>query len=325
MGTLTCVTGVSGSGKSSLVVGVLYRALRAALSRAAEPWPADRLRELRGQQALDRVLLVDQAPIGRTPRSTVATYVGLFDGLRRFFAQLPEARLRGWGPGRFSYNIEGGRCPRCAGQGRIKVEMSFLPDVYVRCDACGGLRYNPDTLAVRVRGRSIGDVLSMTAAEALRFFHDHPELRPKLELLCDVGLDYLQLGQSSPTLSGGEAQRLKLVSELSKAGRRSSLYVLEEPTTGLHAEDVAKLLVVLERLVARGDTVVVVEHNLQLIAMADHLIDLGPEGGARGGRVVAAGAPHAVAAEPGRSHTARYLHALAAGEAQPACGTTKSA
>ncbi len=322
---LSCVTGVSGSGKSSLVVGVLHRALRAVLSRVDEPWPADRLHELRGHQALDRVLLVDQAPIGRTPRSTVATYVGLFDGLRRFFAQLPEARLRGWGPGRFSYNIEGGRCPRCAGQGRIKVEMSFLPDVYVRCDACGGLRYNPDTLAVRVRGRSIGDVLSMTAAEALLFFQDHPELRPKLELLCDVGLDYLQLGQSSPTLSGGEAQRLKLVSELSKAGRRRSLYVLEEPTTGLHAEDVAKLLVVLERLVARGDTVVVVEHNLQLIAMADHLIDLGPEGGARGGRVVAAGPPHIVAAEPGRSHTARYLHALAAGEAQPAIDATKSA
>ena len=304
LGRMSCVTGVSGSGKSSLVVDTLYRGVRSRLA-GRDPSSAGVCRDLLGWEAVSRALLVDQAPIGRTPRSTVATYVGLFDGIRKLFAGLPEARVRGYGPARFSFNVSGGRCEACSGQGRIKLEMSFLANTSVACHRCSGRRFNSETLGVRYRGHSIADVLTSTAERALTLFAAVPELAAKLQMLNDVGLGYLQLGQTSPTLSGGEAQRLKLVSELSKAGQKRSLYVLEEPTTGLHPQDVEKLLRVLSRLVERGDTVVLVEHNLQLIAACDQLIDLGPEGGDRGGRVVARGSPGQVSKS--RSHTGRVL------------------
>jgi excinuclease ABC subunit A len=306
LGSLTCVSGVSGSGKSSLVGGVLVPALQARL--AGRALPAGRVRKLEGAASIRRVLWVDQLPIGRTPRSNVATYTGVHDDLRRLFAQLPEAQVRGYGPGRFSFNLRGGRCERCQGQGRLRLEMAFLPDVFVTCEECGGGRFGPDTLEVRFRGQSIADVLAMSAEEARDLFSGLPALRARLDMLVEVGLGYLGLGQTSPTLSGGEAQRLKLVAELSRGGGARTLYVLEEPTTGLHAEDVARLLGLLERLVARGDSVVVVEHNLDVIAAADHVIDLGPEGGAAGGRVVAAGTPAELARSARDvSHTTRWL------------------
>ncbi len=305
LATLTCVTGVSGSGKSSLVTDVLYKGLRSRLSKAEVH--AGRHRGMRGFEALDRTLQVDQSPIGRTPRSTVATYVKVMDELRRVFALTPEARVRGYGPSRFSFNVRYGRCSKCTGQGRLKIEMNFLPDVYVTCDECEGRRYNPDTLAVTFKGKSVADVLAMTVEEAAEFFDAIPRLQRRLQMLRDIGLGYLTLGQTSPTLSGGEAQRIKLVAELAKAGAQRTLYVLEEPTTGLHTADVADLIRVLHRLVERGDTVVVVEHNLDVIAEADYIIDLGPEGGAGGGRVVATGSPEEVAATKNGSHTARFL------------------
>ena len=305
LGALTCVTGVSGSGKSTLVTDVLHRGLRSRLSRADVR--AGRHRDMRGFEALGRTLQVDQSPIGRTPRSTVATYVKVMDELRQVFALTPEARVRGYGPSRFSFNVRRGRCSNCAGQGRLKVEMNFLPDVYVTCDECQGQRYNAETLAVTYKGKNIAGVLAMTVEEAAEFFGAIPRLQTRLQMLRDIGLGYLTLGQTSPTLSGGEAQRIKLVAELAKAGAQRTLYVLEEPTTGLHTADVANLLQVLHRLVDRGDTVVVVEHNLDVIAEADHIIDLGPEGGSGGGRVVAVGSPEEVAASKTGSHTARFL------------------
>jgi excinuclease ABC subunit A len=306
LGRLTCVSGVSGSGKSSLVGGVLVPALEARLR--GRPLPRGLLSDLQGAGSLDRILWVDQQPIGRTPRSNVATYTGVHDELRALFARLPEAQVRGYGPGRFSFNLRGGRCEHCQGQGQVRLEMAFLPEVSVTCEACGGARFDPDTLEVTYRGRSIAGVLALTAEEAAGLFESHPILAARLGLLAEVGLGYLRLGQTSPTLSGGEAQRLKLVAELGRGGAARTLYVLEEPTTGLHGQDVGRLMKLVGRLTGRGDTVLVVEHNLDVLAAADHLIDLGPEGGQGGGRVVAAGHPVEIARRlPPGSHTAVFL------------------
>jgi excinuclease ABC subunit A len=263
-------------------------------------------RKLVGWEQIDKIVDIDQSPIGRTPRSNPATYTGVFDHIRRLFAQVPEAKLRGFQPGRFSFNVRGGRCEHCAGDGQIKIEMHFLPDVYVTCEVCKGRRYNRETLEVKYKGRSIADVLEMSVDEALEFFQHIPPIKRHMQTLSDVGLGYVKLGQPAPTLSGGEAQRIKLSSELHKRATGNTLYVLDEPTTGLHFEDVRKLLAVLQRLVSTGNTVIVIEHNLDVIKTADHLIDLGPEGGDQGGRVVATGTPEAVAAEPA-SHTGRFL------------------
>jgi excinuclease ABC subunit A len=292
-GTLTCVTGVSGSGKSTLVVDTMYRALarRLGLGRE-EPGAHD---ELTGWQLVDKVIQIDQSPIGRTPRSNPATYTGVFDPIRELFAQLPEARSRGYGPGRFSFNVAGGRCEACEGAGALTIEMHFLPDVLVTCEVCEGRRYDRETLAVRYKGLSIADVLALTVAEALELMGAVPAIRQRLEVLRDVGLDYLTLGQSGTTLSGGEAQRVRLARELGKRATGRTLYVLDEPTTGLHFEDVRRLLDVLGRLVEAGNTVLLIEHNLDVIKSADHVIDLGPGGGASGGRVVVAGTPEQVA------------------------------
>jgi excinuclease ABC subunit A len=255
---------------------------------------------------VDKVIEIDQSPIGRTPRSNPATYTGLFTPIRDLFAQLPESKIRGYGPGRFSFNVKGGRCEACEGDGLVKIEMHFLPDVYVPCEVCKGRRYNRETLEVRYRGRSIADVLDLTVAEGLEFFGAQRRIADRLELLNDVGLGYLHLGQSATTLSGGEAQRVKLATELAKRDTGRTLYILDEPTTGLHFEDVRMLLQVLHRLVEKGNTVLVIEHNLDVIKTADYVVDLGPEGGARGGTVVAAGTPEAVAAVE-ESHTGRFL------------------
>lgn len=304
LGTLTCVTGVSGSGKSTLVIDILYRALQRRLYRSAVR--PGRYRAIRGAESVEKVVNVDQDPIGRTPRSNPATYVGAFSLIRELFAATSEARMRGYEPGRFSFNVRGGRCETCEGDGTIRVEMHFLPDVYVTCEACRGTRYNRETLQVLYKGRNIAQVLNMTVAEALDFFGNVPRLRRILDTLAAVGLDYLPLGQPAPTLSGGEAQRIKLAKELSRAQSGKTLYVLDEPTTGLHFADIEKLLSVLNRLVDAGNTVVVIEHNLDVIKCADYIIDLGPEGGHGGGRVVACGTPEQVAVTPG-SHTGRYL------------------
>jgi excinuclease ABC subunit A len=307
LGTFTCVTGVSGSGKSSLVVDTIYRALAHRLYQSRDkPGEHD---ELEGWQLIDKVIDIDQSPIGRTPRSNPATYTGLFTPIRELFAQVPEARVRGYDPGRFSFNVKGGRCEACSGDGLIKIEMHFLPDVYVTCEVCHGRRYNRETLEVHFRGSSIADVLDMTVGQALEFLHSVPPIRGKLETLAEVGLDYVHLGQSATTLSGGEAQRVKLAKELSRRATGRTLYILDEPTTGLHFHDVNKLLDVLHRLVDSGNTVLVIEHNLDVIKVADHVIDLGPEGGAGGGDVIAAGTPEAVAGEP-RSYTGRFLRAV---------------
>jgi excinuclease ABC subunit A len=304
LGLFVAVTGVSGSGKSTLIEDILHRTLARHFYRARViPGAHDRIT---GLEHIDKVIDIDQSPIGRTPRSNPATYTGLFTPIRELFAELPEAKIRGYGPGRFSFNVKGGRCEACQGDGLVKIEMHFLPDVYVPCEVCKGKRYNRETLEVRFRGQSIADVLDMTVEDALGFFENQPRVRQKLETLNDVGLGYIHLGQSATTLSGGEAQRIKLATELSKRDTGRTFYILDEPTTGLHFEDVRVLLHVLLRLVERGNTVLVIEHNLDVIKTADWIIDLGPEGGTRGGTIVAEGTPEEVA-KVEASHTGRYL------------------
>jgi excinuclease ABC subunit A len=311
LGTLTAVTGVSGSGKSTLVNHILYRALAKVIYRAtAEPGAHDRID---GIELIDKVIEIDQSPIGRTPRSNPATYTGMFTFLRELFAMMPEAKARGFRPGRFSFNVKGGRCEACQGDGVIAIEMHFLPDVYVVCEQCKGRRYNRETLDVRYRGKSIADMLDLTVEQALPFLESFPPIASKLRTLQDVGLGYVELGQSATTLSGGEAQRVKLSRELSRRGTGRTLYILDEPTTGLHFEDTRKLLDVLNKLVDQGNTVVVIEHNLDVIRCADHVIDLGPDGGAGGGRVVAAGTPEDVAGIP-NSATGQFLSPLLFGQ-----------
>ena len=311
LGTFTAVTGVSGSGKSTLVTEILYRALARAVSGSRElPGAHD---TIEGAQHVDKIIEIDQSPIGRTPRSNPATYTGLFGPIRELFAGVPEARVRGYGPGRFSFNVKGGRCENCKGDGILKIEMQFLPDVYVPCEVCGGKRYNREALEIHYRGHSIADVLEMTTDEALEVFQAVPSIRTKLQTLVDVGLGYIRLGQPATTLSGGEAQRVKLSTELSRRATGKTVYLLDEPTTGLHFADVEKLLQVLHRLVDNGNTVVVIEHNLDVIKTADWLIDLGPEGGARGGEIVGAGTPEDIAATPG-SATGEYLARVLRGE-----------
>jgi excinuclease ABC subunit A len=307
VGLFTCVTGVSGSGKSSLVNEILYKALAQKINRAHTPPGAHR--GIQGAQYLDRVIDVNQQPIGRTPRSNPATYTKAFDPIRQLFAQLPEAKLRGYKAGRFSFNVKGGRCEACQGAGVKRIEMHFLADVFVTCDICKGLRFNRETLQVKYKGKTISDVLNLTVAEGLELFENQPRIHRVLSTLADVGLDYVQLGQPAPTLSGGEAQRVKLARELCKVDTSRTLYILDEPTTGLHFDDILKLLHVLDRLVDRGNTVVVIEHNLDVIKCADHIIDLGPEGGDHGGTVVAAGSPEEVSAKEG-SYTGRYLASI---------------
>jgi excinuclease ABC subunit A len=311
LGTFIAVTGVSGSGKSTLVIEVLYRALARELYGSREPVGAHD--GIEGLEAIDKVIMIDQSPIGRTPRSNPATYTGLFTPIRELFAGVPEARARGYSPGRFSFNVKGGRCEHCKGDGIIKIEMQFLPDVYVTCEVCKGKRYNREALEIHYKGRSIADVLEMTVEEALEFFAPVPAVRSKLQTLYDVGLGYIHLGQPATTLSGGEAQRVKLATELSRRATGRTFYVLDEPTTGLHFADVEKLLQVLHRLVDQGNTVVVIEHNLDVIKTADWIIDLGPEGGDRGGWVIAEGTPETVAETPG-SATGEYLARVLRGE-----------
>jgi excinuclease ABC subunit A len=307
LGVFVAVTGVSGSGKSTLIEDILHRSLARHFYRARVIPGAHR--RITGLEHIDKVIDIDQSPIGRTPRSNPATYTGLFTPIRELFAELPEAKIRGYGPGRFSFNVKGGRCEACQGDGLVKIEMHFLPDVYVPCEVCKGKRYNRETLEIRFRGKSIADVLELTVEDALHFFENQPRIRQKLETVNDVGLGYIHLGQSATTLSGGEAQRVKLATELSKRDTGRTLYILDEPTTGLHFEDVRLLLDVLHRLVDRGNTVLVIEHNLDVIKTADWIVDLGPEGGTRGGTIVAAGTPEEVAAVEA-SHTGQYLKPL---------------
>ena len=309
LGLLTVVTGVSGSGKSTLVNDILYRALARKLYRSMDPPGAHK--SVAGIEHIDKVIEIDQAPIGRTPRSNPATYTGVFAPIRELFAMLPESRERGYKPGRFSFNVKGGRCEACQGDGLRRIEMNFLPDVYVMCEVCRGRRYNSETLAVRFKGHSISDVLNMPASEALKLLENIPQIQQKLATVVEVGLGYVQLGQSATTLSGGEAQRIKLARELSKRQTGRTLYILDEPTTGLHFDDVRKLLDVLQRLVSLGNTVLIIEHHLDVIKQADWIIDLGPEGGDGGGRIVAQGSPEQVARNK-KSYTgqalARVLH-----------------
>ncbi len=304
LGVVICITGVSGSGKSTLILDTLNRALAQKLGGSRER--AGAIKSIEGVEHLDKVIHVDQSPIGRTPRSNPATYTGLFTHIRELFAQLPEARMRGYGPGRFSFNVKGGRCEACQGDGIIRIEMHFLPDVYVTCEVCGGKRYNRDTLEIQYKGKSIAEVLNLTVLDALEFMGSVPPIRQKLETLRDVGLDYIHLGQSATTLSGGEAQRIKLAKELARRATGRTLYILDEPTTGLHFDDIKKLLAVLGRLADSGNTIIVIEHNLDVIKTADYVIDLGPEGGDRGGQVVAKGTPEEIAAAPA-SHTGQFL------------------
>ena len=307
LGKLTCVTGVSGSGKSSLVNEIIYKRLAADLNGARIR--SGKHKEMLGLEHLDKVINIDQSPIGRTPRSNPATYTGVFGDIRDLFAKTQDAKARGYSPGRFSFNVRGGRCEACAGDGLLKIEMHFLPDIYVPCDVCKGKKYNRETLEVKYKGKSISDVLEMTVEEALTFFENVPKIRRKLQTLYDVGLSYVKLGQSSTTLSGGEAQRVKLATELSRRATGRTVYILDEPTTGLHAADVHKLIEVLDTLADEGNTVIVIEHNLDVIKVADHIIDLGPEGGNRGGTILAQGTPEQVAQDP-NSYTGMYLKKL---------------
>ena len=304
IGLFTVVTGVSGSGKSSLVNGVLYKNLARMLN--GTKIKGGKCRRVEGIEHLDKIIVIDQSPIGRTPRSNPATYTGLFDPIRNLFAQTQDAKTRGYNAGRFSFNVKGGRCEACSGDGLLKIEMHFMPDIYVPCEVCKGKRYNRETLEVHYKGKSIYDVLNMTVEDAYGFFKNIPQLEGKLRTLMDVGLGYITLGQPSTTLSGGEAQRVKLATELSRRSTGKTLYILDEPTTGLHTEDVGRLIGILDRLAAEGNTVVVIEHNLDVIKCADYCIDLGPEGGDKGGMVVATGTPEEIAACPA-SYTGQYL------------------
>ncbi len=306
-GTFTVVTGVSGSGKSSLVTDTIAPALTNAIHHSARP--VGPYRAIEGIEEIDKVIDIDQSPIGRTPRSNPATYIGLWDDLRALFASVPESKARGYSPGRFSFNVPGGRCEACKGDGQIKIEMHFLPDIYVPCEVCGGKRYNRETLEVLYRGKSISDVLDMSVTEALAFFGNIPQIKRKLQTLFDVGLGYVRLGQPATTLSGGEAQRVKLAKELHRKQTGRTFYILDEPTTGLHFEDVRQLIDVLQRLVDAGNTVLVIEHNLDVIKVADRIIDLGPEGGNGGGKIVVSGTPEKVAACK-ESYTGRFLEPI---------------
>jgi excinuclease ABC subunit A len=304
LGQLVVVSGVSGSGKSTLINDILAKELSARLMRAqAVPGKHD---DIEGIKQLDKAIVIDQSPIGRTPRSNPATYTGVFTPIRELFAQMPEAKLRGYSPGRFSFNVKGGRCENCAGDGVIKIEMHFLPDVYVPCEVCHGKRYNREALEIHYKGKTISDVLALTCEQALEFFESIPSIARKLQTLVDVGLGYITLGQPATTLSGGEAQRIKLASELSRRPTGRTLYILDEPTTGLHMADVDKLLHVLHALVDSGNSMIVIEHNLDVIKNADHVIDMGPEGGEAGGQIVASGTPEQVAKSKA-SYTGEYL------------------
>ena len=304
LGEFVCVTGISGSGKSSLINEILYKTLACELNGARSR--AGKCDGVEGLEFVDKVIGIDQQPIGRTPRSNPATYTGVFNDIRTVFSQTQDAKMRGYGPGRFSFNVKGGRCEACCGDGLVKIEMHFLADVYVPCEVCHGARYNRETLEVRYKGKNIAQVLDMTAEEAVDFFENLPKIRRKAQTLVEVGLGYVKLGQSSTTLSGGEAQRVKLATELARVSTGKTIYILDEPTTGLHAADVHKLIEVLQRLVEAGNTVLVIEHNLDVIKTADYLIDLGPEGGDGGGTLVAAGTPEEVAQVP-ESYTGQYL------------------
>ena len=304
LGVMTCVTGVSGSGKSSLVNEILYKRLARDLNRARTI--PGKHKKIEGLDQVDKVIDIDQSPIGRTPRSNPATYTGVFDLIRDLFAATPDAKARGYKKGRFSFNVKGGRCEACSGDGILKIEMHFLPDVYVPCEVCGGKRYNRETLEVKYKGKTIYDILNMTVEEALEFFAHVPSIRRKIETLNDVGLSYIRLGQPSTELSGGEAQRIKLATELSKRSTGKTVYILDEPTTGLHFADVHKLTEILRRLTDDGNTVIVIEHNLDVIKTADYIIDICPEGGERGGTVVAHGTPEDVA-ENENSYTGKYI------------------
>ena len=298
------MTGVSGSGKSSLINEILYKSLASTLNRAKTR--SGEHDEILGVENLDKVIDINQAPIGRTPRSNPATYTGVFTDIRELFASTNDAKMRGYSSGRFSFNIKGGRCESCEGDGIIKIEMHFLPDIYVPCEVCGGKRYNRETLEIKYKGKSIYDVLEMTAEEATEFFSNIPKISRKLKTLCDVGLGYIKIGQPATTLSGGEAQRVKLATELSKRPTGKTVYILDEPTTGLHIADVHKLVDVLQKLVDSGNTVIVIEHNLDLIKAADYIIDLGPEGGSGGGTIVGTGTPEEIALNE-NSYTGQYL------------------
>ncbi|MFQ5354635.1 MAG: excinuclease ABC subunit UvrA, partial [Thermodesulfobacteriota bacterium] len=314
LGLITCVTGVSGSGKSTLVLDTIYRNLAKRLYRTRAR--AGGVDSITGLEFIDKVIAIDQTPIGRTPRSNPATYTGLFTFVRELFSNLPQARVRGYGPGRFSFNVKGGRCEACRGDGLIKVEMHFLPDVYVTCDVCRGLRYNRETLDVRFKGKTIADCLSLTVTEAFEFFANIPRIKERLKTLHDVGLGYITLGQPTTALSGGEAQRIKISRELSKRGTGRTLYILDEPTTGLHFADTQMLIDVLARLTTGGNSVLIIEHNLDVIKSADYVIDLGPEGGSGGGAIVASGTPEDVARAEG-SHTGFYLRPVLVPETSP--------
>jgi excinuclease ABC subunit A len=304
LGTMICITGVSGSGKSTLIHETLFPLLSREFYRSKkEPMP---FKSIDGLKELDKVIEVDQSPIGRTPRSNPATYTGVFSDIRSLFTELPEAKIRGYKPGRFSFNVKGGRCEDCEGAGMKLIEMDFLPDVHIPCETCKGKRYNRETLEVRFKGKSISDVLDMTVEQAVEFFENQPKILRKITTLNDVGLGYITLGQHATTLSGGEAQRVKLATELSKKDTGKTFYILDEPTTGLHFQDIDLLMLVLNRLVDKGNTVLIIEHNMDVIKMADYIIDLGPEGGNKGGNIVAQGTPELVAKNP-NSHTAKFL------------------
>ncbi|MEG2923507.1 MAG: ATP-binding cassette domain-containing protein, partial [Oscillospiraceae bacterium] len=307
LGVMTCVTGISGSGKSSLINEILYKRLAQDLNGAR--MKPGKHKDMLGLEYVDKVIGIDQSPIGRTPRSNPATYTGVFTDIRSLFAQTQDAKIRGYGPGRFSFNVKGGRCEACEGDGIIKIEMHFLPDIYVPCEVCKGARYNRETLEVKYKDRSIYDVLEMTVEEASSFFENIPRIHRKLKTIVDVGLGYIKMGQSATTLSGGEAQRVKLALELAKRETGQTVYILDEPTTGLHVADVHKLIHVLDKLVNAGNTVVVIEHNLDIIKRSDYIIDLGPEGGGAGGKIIATGTPEQIAA-CSASYTGQYLKPL---------------